>query len=140
MTPLDQLFFNGAGRIGRGTFLLAAATLVAVLAAYDFLAAPLVQRWTGWLADLLLLASASAVISKRLHDAGRSGWWGALVLLAFVNVWPRPQGLGWAFAALLLFAAAELGLRPGQPRFNRFGSPPGFRRAAPAAARARAPS
>ena len=139
MTPLDQLFFNGAGRIGRGVFLAAAAAVVAVLALYDGLATPEVRRWTGWLADLLLVAAACAVISKRLHDRGRSGWWSALVLLAFVNVWPRPQGLGWGFALVLAAALVELGARPGQPHFNRFGPPPGFARArartAPATAR-----
>ncbi len=137
MTPLDQLLFNGAGRIGRGAFLGAAVALVAVLALYDGLATPEVRRWTGWLADLLLAAAACAVISKRLHDRGRSGWWSALVLLAFVNVWPRPQGLGWAFALVLAASAVELVGLPGQPRFNRFGPPPGFARAR---ARAAAPA
>lgn len=124
MSAVAQLFLNGAGRSGRLAFLLAAAVLVALLAGYEAWAWPGVQRWTGWLADLLLAFSACAVVAKRLHDRGRSGWWTAPVLLAFVNAWPAPRGLGWMFAAALAAMLAYLGALPGQARFNRFGPPP----------------
>ena len=124
MRAAGQLFLNGAGRIGRGSFWLACAVLVLVLELYDAAAPAEVRRWTAWLAYLLLVFSACAVIGKRLHDRGRSGWWTALVLLAFVNVWPWPRGLGWLFAPLLIAAALDLGVAPGQARFNRYGPRP----------------
>ena len=140
MSAVAQLFLNGAGRTGRLAFLLAAAGLVALLAGYEAWAPPGVQRWTGWLADLLLAFSACAVVAKRLHDRGRSGWWTAPVLLSFVNAWPAPHGVGWLFAVALAAMLAYLGLLPGQTRFNRFGPPPAppWRpRTAAAAAKAR---
>ncbi|MBE7219215.1 MAG: DUF805 domain-containing protein [Caulobacteraceae bacterium] len=124
MSALNQLFLNGAGRIGRGPFWAGAVVLMALLALYEAATPPAAQRWTGWLADLLLLFAACAVLSKRLHDRGRSGWWAALVILAFDNVWPSPRGLGWLFAPVLLAAAVDLGLLPGQSRFNRYGPRP----------------
>ena len=127
MSAPGQLFLNGAGRIGRGPFWLGAAVLVLLLALYERATPIALQRWTGWLADLLLVFSACAVIGKRLHDRGRSGWWAALVLLAFVNVWPWPRGLGWLFAPVMLAAAVDLGLLPGQARFNRYGPRPSLR-------------
>ena len=141
MSALSQLFLNGAGRIGRLAFAPAAAALLVLLASYEAAVPAEVQRWTGWLADLLLGFSACAVVSKRLHDRGRSGWWTALVLLAFVNAWPAPHGgVGWLFALVLLAAAVDLALLPGQTRFNRFGpqpTPPWRPRRTPAPAPAR---
>jgi uncharacterized membrane protein YhaH (DUF805 family) len=121
---LVQLFLNGAGRIGRGAFLAAAAVLLGALALFDAEAPSAVHRWLVAPVRLALLFSACAVIGKRLHDRGRSGWWSALVLLAFVNVWPAPQGLGWLFLPVLALAVIELGVAPGQARFNRFGPRP----------------
>ena len=125
MSVLLQLFLNGAGRIGRGPFLLSVAVLLVVMTLYEATTPALVQRWTGWLANLLILFGACAVIGKRLHDRGRSGWWTALVLLAFTNVWPQPHGVGWLFTPVLLAAAIDLGVLPGEARFNRFGPPVG---------------
>ena len=124
MSVVSQLFLNGAGRIGRLPFWLGVGALLLVLELYEAATPAPVQRWTAWLADLLLVFSACAVIGKRLHDRGRSGWWTALVLLAFVNVWPGPRGLGWLFAPILLAAVVDLGLLPGQGRFNRYGPRP----------------
>ncbi len=135
MSALAQLFLNGAGRIGRGPFLAAVAALVGALALFDACTPAAPHRWLAVPVRILLVFSACAVVGKRLHDRGRSGWWTALVLLAFVNVWPAPQGLGWLFAPVLALALVELGVAPGQARFNRFGPRP----AAPWA-RARAPA
>ena len=54
---------------------------------------------------------------------GVAGWWTAFGLLAFVNAWPEPQGVGWVFLALLIAAGVWLALAPGQRGFNRFGPP-----------------
>lgn len=140
MSAAARLFLDGSGRSGRLAFLLAAGALLAVLATWE--TAPFgVRRWCGWLVDLLLAFGACGVISRRLHDRGRSGWWTALALLAFVNVWPAPRGAaGWLLAPVLLAALVDLGLLPGQPRFNRYGprpGPPWPTRVAPATATAR---
>jgi uncharacterized membrane protein YhaH (DUF805 family) len=65
------------------------------------------------------------VLSQRLHDRGRSGWWSAPVLLAFALAWPWPLGpLGWLSAAVLAWAAVDLAALPGQTAPNRYGAPP----------------
>lgn len=120
----SQLFCNGAGRIGRIAFVAASLVLLAAFAGFQGHAPAGLQRWAGWVVDLLLVFCACAVTGKRLHDRGRSGWWTALALLAFVNVWPAPQGLGWLFAAVLAAMLFELAGLPGQPRFNRYGPRP----------------
>ncbi|HTK35714.1 MAG TPA: DUF805 domain-containing protein [Caulobacteraceae bacterium] len=120
-----QLFFTSAGRIGRGAFLAAMAGLVAVFAAYERMASGPVHRGTAWIVHLVLFFCAVSVLSKRLHDRGRSGWWSAPAMLAFALAWPMPRGpAGWAAAAVLIAAAVDLGAMPGQDRFNRFGAPP----------------
>ena len=69
--------------------------------------------------------SGACVLCKRLHDRGRRGWWAGLVLWSLSLVWPAPHGLIQApFALILLAAAIDLGLMPGQRGFNRFGNPP----------------
>ena len=72
-----------------------------------------------------MLFSAACVLSKRLHDRGRAGWWAAFPLWAFAVAWPAPHGVFGAIASLILVAAVvDLGVLPGQPAFNRFGPPP----------------
>lgn len=83
------------------------------------------------LAGLILTLLGIAVLVRRLHDVGLSGWWilaailGQIVVYAVAtSVW----GEAWAqfAAAMALFAAqAVLGLVPGQRSENRFGQPPG---------------
>lgn len=102
----------------------------------DFVAHP--HTWA--LASILSLGVAYVVISvfvsaKRLQDFGLSPWWSALmlVLIASVlfgvtadnpefNIAPR---LIFVLGPLLVFT--PLLLIPGNPQFNRYGPPPGFR-------------
>jgi len=78
---------------------------------------------TGWLVDWPLFFSAACVLSQRLHDRGRAGWWGAPILLAFCVAWPHPHGaLGVAAAVATGVIGLWLGLMPGAPRFNRYGA------------------
>lgn len=119
-----RLFFSSAGRMGRGPFLVAVAVLLAVFAGYDATAHGWFRAATGWLVGLALVFSGACVLSKRLHDRGRAGWWAALVLTAFIAVWPWPEGLVDAlFLAVLVWAAVDLGAMPGRPGFNRYGPP-----------------
>jgi uncharacterized membrane protein YhaH (DUF805 family) len=120
-----QLFFSSSGRMGRAPFLVAAAALLAAFAVYDALFEGVLRWLTGWLVYPLLVFTAACVLSKRLHDRGRAGWWAALVLWAFAVVWPAPDGFfDFVFALLLVWAAVELAAMPGEPGANRFGPPP----------------
>lgn len=124
--PIDwaHLLFSSTGRMGRGPFLLAAAALLAVFAVYEVAVSGLAHGLTAWAVHGVLLFAAACVLSKRLHDRGRAGWWAALVLLAFAVVWPKPDGLfDFLFALPLIWATVELGALPGEAGPNRFGPP-----------------
>ena len=72
-----------------------------------------------------LFYCAACVLSKRLHDRGRSGWWAALILLAIVGVWPQPAGFfDFLFVVVLVWAGVELGAMPGEAGTNRYGANP----------------
>ena len=80
---------------------------------------------TGWAVLPLLLASSACVLSRRLHDRGRAGWWAGPILAAFAVAWPRPHGPVDAVCVIgLAIALIDLGLLPGQRDFNRFGPVP----------------
>jgi uncharacterized membrane protein YhaH (DUF805 family) len=80
---------------------------------------------TGWLVYPPLLFFATCLLSKRLHDRGRSGWWAALILLSLVAVWPTPTHvLDFLFAGIVLWAIIELGAMPGEQGANRYGPNP----------------
>jgi uncharacterized membrane protein YhaH (DUF805 family) len=118
------MFFDSSGRVGRIGFLLKIGALILILAAYDTVARGEVHVLTGWLVDWPLFFSAACVLSQRLHDRGRAGWWGAPILLAFCQAWPHPHGaLGLAAAALTGLSGLWLGVMPGERRFNRYGPP-----------------
>ena len=119
-----QLFFSSTGRVGRGSFLLAVAVLLAVFAAYEAAVSGIAHGLTAWAVHGVLLFAAACVLSKRLHDRGRSGWWAALVLLAFAVVWPAPENVvDFLFVLPLVWAAVELGALQGEAGPNRFGRP-----------------
>lgn len=127
MTALADLLLNSTGRIGRIRFSAGAVCLVGAWIAVDvFLRTP------GWLHALIaaaLLYSGFCVLSQRLHDRGRSGWWSGPILLAFALAWPQPMTLlGWIAVAGLAFVAVDLAILPGQKAFNRYGAAPGARR------------
>ena len=127
MTALADLFLNSTGRISRIRFSAGAVCLVGAWIAVDvFLRTP------GWLHALIaaaLLYSGFCVLSQRLHDRGRSGWWSGPILLAFALAWPQPMTLlGWIAVAGLAFVAVDLAILPGQKAFNRYGAAPGARR------------
>lgn len=89
-------------------------------------------RTPGWLHALIaaaLLYLGFCVLSQRLHDRGRSGWWSGPILLAFALAWPQPLALlDWVATAALTLVAFDLAILPGQKAFNRYGAAPGARR------------
>ena len=122
---LVQLFFNGAGRIGRRLFAVALAPLC--LVARLAVGTEGVVSWALW---LLALVVTCTVLSKRLHDLSLAGWWsaGPVGLLAVVLTGDAPtnaaQTTALALAAVVVVALAAW---PGERSFNRFGPAPGER-------------
>ena len=130
-TDLVELMLSSTGRLSRTAFLAAAAVLLALAAAYGYGLQPRYGLKLGWVVYPLLLFPTACILSKRLHDRGRAGWWGFLVVWALVEAWPKPVSL-FGYAALLVLAATfvDLGLMPGEPERNRFGDSPAGRRSA----------
>ncbi|WP_433933703.1 DUF805 domain-containing protein [Brevundimonas diminuta] len=121
MTALADLFLNSTGRIGRIRFLAGAACLIGAWVAVDIF-----LRTPGWLHALVaaaLLYGGFCILSQRLHDRGRSGWWSGPILLAFALAWPQPLTLlGWVATAALVLITFDLAVLPGQKAFNRYGA------------------
>ncbi|MFZ5669967.1 MAG: DUF805 domain-containing protein [Pseudomonadota bacterium] len=120
-----ELFFSSTGRVARAPFLIATAVLVALAALYEAAVGPTLHWLTGWIVYPCLLFSAACVLSKRLHDRGRSGWLAGVIILALIVVWPVPTGfLDFAFSLAILWAAVELGVMAGEQGANRYGPNP----------------
>ena len=120
-----DLFWSAAGRLGRTPFLVGCAILIAIAAIYEAWVGATLHWLTGWFVYPLLFYCGACVLSKRLHDRGRSGWWAALVLLAVLAVWPEPHGIfDFLFMLVLIWAGVELGAMPGETGANRFGPNP----------------
>ena len=124
MHRFSDLFLTSSGRIGRIAFILGAGVVLAIWAAFDLLGPLKARDLAGWLVAAALLYSAACLLSQRLHDRGRSGWWSGPILLAVAMAWPRPQApLDWIAAVILILVAVDLALLPGQKTFNRHGAP-----------------
>ncbi|MNL33330.1 hypothetical protein D3C87_1552370 [compost metagenome] len=124
MHRFSDLFLTSSGRIGRIAFILGGGALLALWAGFDLLAPLKARDLVGWLVAAALLYGGACVLSQRLHDRGRSGWWSGPILLAFAMTWPRPQApFDWVALGLLLVVAVDLALLPGQKAFNRYGAP-----------------
>lgn len=116
---------SSTGRLSRAAFLAAAAVLLAVACAYEYGLARGLGVRLGWVAYPLLLFPVACILSKRLHDRGRAGWWAFLVVWALIEAWPTPSNLfGYAALAVLTVTVLDLGLLPGEPGPNRFGANP----------------
>lgn len=120
-----ELFFSAQGRAPRLPSLIAAAVLVVLAALYEALVGSALHWITGWVVYPALFYPGACVLSKRLHDRGRSGWWAALILASVVAVWPHPESfLDFPFFLVLLSAVVELALLPGEQGANRYGLNP----------------
>ncbi|MFK0298713.1 DUF805 domain-containing protein [Brevundimonas sp. NPDC090276] len=125
MHRFSDLFLTSSGRIGRIAFLVGAGAVLALWAAFDLLASLKAHDLVGWLVAAALLYCGACLLSQRLHDRGRSGWWSGLILLAFSMAWPRPAApADWVALGLLSLVAVDLALLPGHRAFNRYGAPP----------------
>ena len=122
---LDALWRMLDERTTRPVATGAVAALLALAALYEAAMAPALHWITGWFVYPALVYSGACVLSKRLHDRGRSGWWAALILIAIIAVWPRPESFfDFLFVLVLLWALVELGVMGGEPGTNRYGPNP----------------
>jgi uncharacterized membrane protein YhaH (DUF805 family) len=120
-----ELFLSAQGRAPRLPSLTAAAVLLGLAALYEALVGSTLHWITGWVVYPALFYAGACVLSKRLHDRGRSGWWAALILASIVAVWPHPVGfLDFLFFLVLVWALVELALMPGEQGANRYGVNP----------------
>jgi uncharacterized membrane protein YhaH (DUF805 family) len=111
--------------MSRLPFVGCAALLLTLATVYEYGLKPGLGVHAGWIVYPLLLFPAACILSKRLHDRGRAGWWGFLVVWALVEAWPQPSNLfGYAALAVLAVTFLDLGLMPGVPGANRFGANP----------------
>ncbi len=122
----SELFLSANGRAPRLPSLIGAVVLLSLAAFYEALVEGVLPRLlTGWLVYPALIYCGACVLSKRLHDRGRSGWWAALILLSIAACWPHPVGFfDFPFFLVLVWAAVELAVMPGEPGANRFGLNP----------------
>jgi uncharacterized membrane protein YhaH (DUF805 family) len=124
----DTLFVYFAGRTGRGQFIGALITLLAVFAFYHQLVPGRNSQWV----QVTLLFPAIVLHARRLHDMGRSAWPllvpAALIVATF---WlylyvPGAQAKGSVAVAALIASAAFIGwglVGNGQAEASRFGQP-----------------
>lgn len=121
-----ELFFSSSGRTRQTPFIIALVILLLAVWLYEAVAVDALRLLTFWIVYPFLFFVAANVLSKRLHDRGRSGWWALVILVAFVMVWPVPREFSDAVGALvLLWAFVDLVLMPGERGFNRHGPPAG---------------
>ena len=124
-SELAELFLSSNGRLARTPFLVASAVVVGVAVFYEAIANYTLHWLTGWFVYPVLLFTGACLLSKRLHDRGRSGWWSMLILIAVVAVWPQPEHfLDFLFSLVSLWSVVELGVMGGEQGANRYGPNP----------------
>jgi uncharacterized membrane protein YhaH (DUF805 family) len=121
-----ELFFSSTGRLARTPFVVAAGALVGFGLLYE-ISVPNTLHWlTGWFIYPAMLYVGACLLSKRLHDRGRSGWLAGLILIALTAIWAPPtNAFDFVFLLVLVWTVVELGLLSGEQGANRFGPNPG---------------
>ncbi len=134
------LFFRLDGRINRQTFWLGFVVAAGLIALADMAT----RNTAGWIQLVLWLVLGYpliAVMVKRLHDRGRTGWWTLGLALPFILgplaglAWrlvgagetsiAQAMSVGLSLGAVLVAALViyELGLREGDAGYSRHGPP-----------------
>ena len=124
-TSSGGLFLSAQGRAPRVPSVIAAVVLVVTAALYQDLVGSTLHWISGWVVYPSLFYAGTCVLSKRLHDRGRSGWWAAIILASIVAIWPHPAGfLDFAFFLVVVWGFVELAIMPGEQGANRYGANP----------------
>ncbi len=128
---LQQWCFSFRGRIGRRDFWIwVLAWMVLMTAAFALAQYQLISMQSAAFFLVFLLWPTTAVLTKRLHDRGKSGWWGLLLVVAWLMMagnWgmlaPIWQwGIGRFIPTLILvMMAIDCGAFLGTKGENRFG-------------------
>jgi len=111
---IGEFLFSPSGRISRSQYWLkwalpiTAIIIVLVLLVFAASDDPQVIVIIFPIIELILLWPSIAILIKRSHDPGRSGWFILLFLVPFLNFWPLIE---------LLFVRGTIGS-------NRFGPDP----------------
>lgn len=122
---LRELFFSADGRIARTPFWIAAAVVYIPTFLYASIGSPTLYWLTGWAVYPAAIYVGTCVLSKRLHDRGRSGWFAALVIIALIAVLSGPLSFfDFFWLGVLAWGLIEIGLMPGEQGANRFGINP----------------
>ncbi len=123
-TDWGLLFFSSSGRLARFPFLIGVGAVLVLLLLFENAMPSILRELTAFVFYPGLMFSSACLLSKRLHDRGRSGWWAALVLLAFALVWPTPSGLRSLFLIVIIWSVVELGVMTSEEGGNRYGPNP----------------
>ena len=123
-SPWSLLLVSAAGRAPRIQFIVGVAGLLGALIVFENAIPQILRDLTAIFFYPAVLFAPACLLSKRLHDRGRSGWWAALILLSFGMVWPSPTGWRSLFILVVIWTAVELGLMPSEQGANRFGPRP----------------
>lgn len=106
---LQHIFFSFRGRIRRATFWWSTVCLWIIFVALFVLLEAKTGRGSTLILYPFIFWSFLAILAKRYHDLGRSGWWLLLLLIPLLGV---------------IVVSVELALRRGKPGQNRFGPNP----------------
>ncbi len=119
-----EMFLSATGRLARTPFVIAAVAILVLIALYEAVVHTTLHWLTGWFVYPAVIYAGACLLSKRLHDRGRTGWWAAPIIVALIAVWPRPEGfLDFLFGLIVVWAVVELGVMGGERGANRFGPP-----------------
>jgi len=119
-----ELLLSATGRLARTPFVIAAVAILVLIALYEAVVHTTLHWLTGWFVYPAVIYAGACLLSKRLHDRGRTGWWAAPIIVALIAVWPRPEGfLDFLFGLIVVWAVVELGVMGGERGANRFGPP-----------------
>lgn len=123
-TPLE-LFFQSTSRSARPTFIMAIAVLAGLWSLTLWLDVLGAVSLASWVAKAVLAYSGLCVLSLRLHDCGRSGWWSWIIMAMMVtgSHW-RHETPGLGLLALGCLCLLTLAVCRGQRHFNRYGAVP----------------
>ncbi len=127
---LGWAFLSFQGRIRRRTY---GFSLIILLCVFWFVIAQILVHpagddgqtfWGGMLLLILFpaMVCSFALVAKRLHDFGFSGWWSLLAFAPFLALFSDELG---GFGSLIVFIGhIALIFVPGEPRSNQYGPSP----------------